>query len=298
LNGDGRPDIAVTTELPSQLVIFQNLSTPGTLSASSLAAPVVLASGWNPGGVTIADLNGDGRPDVFFCTEYDQNIWVYQNSVPFGTPAVAPGISTQPTNLTVTVNGMAVFYVAATGTPPLSYQWNFNGTNIAGATNATLTINNVQLSDSGSTFSCLVSNAYGTATSTNVLLKVIDTVANGLCNGAILITDASYTNTQSTLNADAPGNPVLDCVSGFGHAVWYEFTAPVAGRLLVDTFGSDYDTGLGLFTGSCDSLTQVGCNDDAGGGVTSQVILPTMAGTTYISSPAVTIPTRATWCCI
>ena len=50
--------------------------------------------------------------------------------------------------------------------------------------------------------------------------------------------------------------------------------------LYVDTFGSDYDTGLALYTGSCGSMTEVACNDDTGG-VTSQVILPTTAGTTY-----------------
>jgi hypothetical protein len=49
----------------------------------------------------------------------------------------------------------------------------------------------------------------------------------------------------------------------------------------MDTFGSDYDTGLGLYTGSCDSLTEVACNDDAAGGVTSQITVPTEAGATY-----------------
>ena len=48
----------------------------------------------------------------------------------------------------------------------------------------------------------------------------------------------------------------------------------------MDTFGSDFDTGLAVYTGSCDSLTEVACNDDTGG-VTSQVIIPTTAGTTY-----------------
>ena len=68
--------------------------------------------------------------------------------------------------------------------------------------------------------------------------------------------------------------------TGFGHGVWYQFTAPVNGLLIVDTFGSDFDTGLAIYTGSCDALTEVACNDDTGG-VTSQVTLPTTAGTTY-----------------
>ncbi len=71
-----------------------------------------------------------------------------------------------------------------------------------------------------------------------------------------------------------------DCVDGFGHGVWYQFIAPVTGQLVVDTFGSDFDTGLAIYTGSCDALTEVVCNDDTGG-VTSQVTVPTTAGTTY-----------------
>src|SRR5208337_1744065 len=35
-----------------------------------------------------------------------------------------PSITTQPTNLTVVVGGMATFTVQAAGTPPLRYQWN------------------------------------------------------------------------------------------------------------------------------------------------------------------------------
>ena len=33
--------------------------------------------------------------------------------------------------------------------PPLSYQWQFDGTNIDGATNTTLTLNDVQSSQAG-----------------------------------------------------------------------------------------------------------------------------------------------------
>jgi hypothetical protein len=196
-------------------------------------------------------------------------------------PPAPPAISSQTGNQVVAVGTAATFSVTATGTAPLSYFWSRNGGLIPNATNASYTLFNAQLSDSGSQLSCLVSNAFGTAVSTNMLLKVIETVANGSCSGAIVITTATYTTTQSTLQADSPGNPEPDCVGGFGHGVWYEFTAPQAGLLEVDTFGSDYDTGLALYTGSCGSLTEVACNDDAGGLLTSQVIAPAAAGTTY-----------------
>ncbi len=191
-----------------------------------------------------------------------------------------PIILSQTPNQIVLLGGTATFSVNVSGDAPLIYFWQRNGVPVPGATNASYSLLNAQLLDSGSTFRCLVTNAYGSASSTNVTLKVLDSVANDLCSGAVIIASASYTNAQSTLKATSFGDPVPDCVDDFGHGVWYQFTAPVAGRLIVDTFGSDFDTGLAVYTGSCDSLTEVACNDDTGG-VTSQVIIPTAAGLTY-----------------
>src|SRR5215813_4897342 len=53
--------------------------------------------------------------------------------------AVSPSITTQPANQTVTAGQTATFTVVATGTSPLSYQWQKNGTAISGATSATYT---------------------------------------------------------------------------------------------------------------------------------------------------------------
>jgi len=52
----------------------------------------------------------------------------------------------------------AAFSVAANGTAPFSYQWQYNSTAIAGATGATLTIDNVQSSDAG-TYAVVVTNS-------------------------------------------------------------------------------------------------------------------------------------------
>jgi alpha-tubulin suppressor-like RCC1 family protein len=145
-------------------------------------------------------------------------------------------------------------------------------------------LTNAQLSDSGSKFSCLVTNAYGTALSSNAVLKVIETVSNDLCSAAVLIPAAPYTvvyaTTQSTAKATSIGDPVPDCIPDFGNGVWYQFTPPNSGLLTVDTFDSDFDTGLAVYTGACDSMTEVACNDDTDG-ITSQVILPVTGGTTY-----------------
>ena len=195
-------------------------------------------------------------------------------------PPIAPFITLQTPSQVVLVGNPATFTVNAGGSNPLNYFWSRNNVLIPNATNSSYTLFNAQLSDSGGKFSCFITNAYGSAASTNVTLKVIDTIANDLCSGAIIITNASYTNLESTANASSFGDPVPDCVDGFGNGVWYQFTAPVSGQLTVDTFGSDFDTGLAVYTGSCGSLTEIACNDDAGGD-TSQVTLLTTAGTTY-----------------
>jgi hypothetical protein len=77
----------------------------------------------------------------------------------------------QPPGQIVTMGQTATLQVHAGGTSPLSYQWNFQGTNIAGATNASLVLTNVQMSQAGD-YSVLVTNTYGSMLSSNATLVV------------------------------------------------------------------------------------------------------------------------------
>src|SRR6266566_1643669 len=86
--------------------------------------------------------------------------------------AVAPTITTPPANQTVTAGQTATFTVVAAGTAPLSYQWQKNGVNIAGATAASYTTPATTTSDSGSTFDVVVTNTAGTVTSAAATLTV------------------------------------------------------------------------------------------------------------------------------
>jgi hypothetical protein len=86
--------------------------------------------------------------------------------------AVAPTITTQPANQTVTAGQTATFAVVAAGTAPLSYQWQKNGANIAGATAASYTTPVTTTADSGSPFDVVVSNTAGTVTSSSATLTV------------------------------------------------------------------------------------------------------------------------------
>src|SRR5208282_2607238 len=84
----------------------------------------------------------------------------------------APSITQQPTNQTVTAGQTATFSVIATGTAPLSYQWQKGGSAITGATMATYTSAATTTSETGSQFSVVVSNAIGSKTSNSATLTV------------------------------------------------------------------------------------------------------------------------------
>ena len=89
------------------------------------------------------------------------------------TVNVAPTITGQPTNQTVCQGENAAFCVTASGSAPLSYQWRFNGTNLAGATGSCYTKTNVQPGDAGS-YSVAVANPWGSALSSGAELTVVD----------------------------------------------------------------------------------------------------------------------------
>ncbi len=87
---------------------------------------------------------------------------------------VAPSITTQPANVTVTAGATATFTVVATGTAPLSYQWERNSSAIANAPNsASYTTPVLTTADSGTTFRVIVSNSVNPpATSNSATLTV------------------------------------------------------------------------------------------------------------------------------
>ncbi|MGB7844491.1 MAG: choice-of-anchor D domain-containing protein [Candidatus Acidiferrum sp.] len=96
------------------------------------------------------------------------------------TGVIAPVITTQPASQTVTAGQTATFAIVANGTAPLSYQWQKNGVNVAGATSANYTTPATAISDSGSTFQVVVSNTAGTVTSAAATLTVSATPVAGI----------------------------------------------------------------------------------------------------------------------
>ncbi len=101
---------------------------------------------WQTDIVDNNDADGDGIPDLSDAL------------------ATAPSISGHPLGTTVNVGQLVQFAVTATGTAPLSYQWQRNGQNILLATGASFTLGNVQVADAGD-YRVVVGNAAGSVTS-------------------------------------------------------------------------------------------------------------------------------------
>ena len=91
---------------------------------------------------------------------------------------VPPAIIVQPTNQAVAVGATVTLAVTATGTAPLNYQWQVNGTNlvnssgqISGATSRSLNISNAQTTNSGN-YMVIVTGPGGSITSSVAVLTV------------------------------------------------------------------------------------------------------------------------------
>jgi hypothetical protein len=101
--------------------------------------------------------------------EYMSDILMFL-SMPASTNAPATVLAA-PQNITVVVGSNATLSVVASGTAPLTYQWRFNGTNIAGATANSYTRTNAQFAHSGN-YDVVVSNVWGVDTSSVAVLQV------------------------------------------------------------------------------------------------------------------------------
>ena len=95
-----------------------------------------------------------------------------------GTVKYAPAITAQPAPQTVKEDEPAAFTVTASGTEPLTYQWQQSTdsgstwTNIDGATSKTYTISNAALDWNGRQYRCVVTNSVGSVTSSAATLTV------------------------------------------------------------------------------------------------------------------------------
>ncbi|MFT3908653.1 MAG: gliding motility-associated C-terminal domain-containing protein [Ferruginibacter sp.] len=106
------------------------------------------------------------------------------------------------------------------------------------------------------------------------------------CNAIPIIPDAvcsfqTYDNTGATASA---GVPAPGCANYQGGDVWFQIVVPAAsnGNLTFNNqLAGIQDLGMAVYSGTCDNLTLVACDDDSGPGLASQIILQNqVVGTT------------------
>ena len=95
------------------------------------------------------------------------------STVSLSATNIAPAIVRQPGDAQALAGESATFSVGAAGVPSVSYQWQRNGTNIAGATNTSYTLT-AAAAYQNAAFRCVVSNSLGVAISTAGILAVTD----------------------------------------------------------------------------------------------------------------------------
>jgi hypothetical protein len=125
---------------------------------------ISLVTGADAGAYTVTVSNAAGS-----VTSGSANLIISSFTVP-------PVITAQPVKTSSIVGAATTFTVGASGSAPLSYQWLVGGTPIAGATAASFIIPSTKLADAG-TYSVVVTNPFGTATSVNAVLSVSATAS-------------------------------------------------------------------------------------------------------------------------
>ncbi len=107
VDGDGKPDLAAANCISNTISILRNT---GTIGSVSFAAKVDFTTGSSPYGVTISDVDGDGKPDMVVANQGSNSVSVLRNTIGAGntTPAT-------PQNLTATA-----------GNGQVTLKWNKN----------------------------------------------------------------------------------------------------------------------------------------------------------------------------
>lgn len=169
------PDISVQ---PTNAIVLQDKNT--TLSVTAVGGKP-LSYQWSVDGIDISDAT-NATYTIRYADDLDSGDYTVTVSNPYGSivstnatiSVILPvSIVTQPESTTVSVGDSVTLSVGVEGSDPISYQWFFNNKSLVDMTNADLTIDSTEATDTGS-YKVVVSNPLGKVTSSKVTLKVLD----------------------------------------------------------------------------------------------------------------------------
>lgn len=177
------PNYPSITQQPQNLTLTNGDTASFTVTALGTAP---LSYGWQKNGVNLSDggnISGSARSVLtltsttlgdtgYYAVVVTNAYGSVTSAVATLTVLAAPSILVPPQNLATPAGSNALFTVGVAAYSPVNYQWVLNGTNIPGATGASLLLTNVQLNQSGS-YSVAVSNSLGYALSAPGTLTVL-----------------------------------------------------------------------------------------------------------------------------
>jgi ASPM-SPD-2-Hydin domain-containing protein/HYDIN/CFA65/VesB family protein/immunoglobulin I-set domain protein len=235
--GNSSSQAVVLTNSGNATVTLSGVSSSAAaFSGSGMAFPVSLAAGQSAtlnvvfaptsagsaaGTVTVAS-NASNAPTAIAVS---------------GTGAAAtqpPAITTQPVSQTIISGQAATFSVAASGTAPMSYQWQKNGTPMSGATAASYTTSAETTADNGAQFSAVVTNSAGSASSSAATLTVNAATYTLSASPTSLSFGSVNTGSNSTLKATLTntGNSNVTVASVSASGAGYSASGISTGQLL------------------------------------------------------------------
>ena len=117
LNADGKLDAVVTNQQAGTLSVLFNTA-PGGAATASFAAQQTVTVGKNPVAVAIADLDGDGKPDVIVANASDGTLGLLRNTTVAGS-ATATFAATQTLDVDVYPYSIAIADLDGDGKPDI-----------------------------------------------------------------------------------------------------------------------------------------------------------------------------------
>jgi hypothetical protein len=122
---------------------------------------------------------------------------------------------------------------------------------------------------------------YGGA-SGNYSFLLLGNPRNDYFANAAVVKGLPFVYQEDTTNGSSQSGEPIDCGTTMVHSVWFKYKRSTTASVSADTFGSSFDTVLGLYRGtSLGSLSWIGCSDDRAGTLQSQITWTAVAGTTY-----------------
>ncbi len=185
--------VSIVTTNPSSQTVLVSQNATFTAAAIGNPTPTVQWQVSTDGGKTFADISGatsttltldsvtsdmNGNEYQAVFTNSVDNITTTAATLTVSATAVAPSITGNPSDQTVTAGQNATFTASASGTPTPTVQWQVSSdggktfTNISGAISTMLTLTNVQFSLNGHEYRAVFTNSVGIATTTAVILTV------------------------------------------------------------------------------------------------------------------------------